>query len=323
MVGLSNYAQPGQGTNPVDVSFFDNCRKMAIFCTTKEWHTTCTGIRVRRISCALLMMTACLWQLRSVSAAPPELPFKFQDGLLWLEVNVPARTEPLQFLIDTGASVSVLNLNTARQLGLKLGPRVSVQAVGRNLTGNWPVKLKARASQFTWPDQFLALDLSRLARACSRPIDGLIGADFFQDKVVEINYTLEKIRLLEAPGRADTHAIPLEVRPCGFRIPVSVNGGASQWVRLDTGCATAFQWVTSKEPPARCITKMAVGLTELSIPQTMTGVRLGNHQLDTVPTGLHRKPIFPGESGLLGNGVLANFGVIILDAKSGRLFLGR
>jgi hypothetical protein len=54
----------------------------------------------------------------------------------------------------------------------------------------------------------------------------------------------------------------------------------------------------------------------------MTGLRLGNLHLDTVPTGLHRKAIFPGESGLLGNGVLAQFGVETIDAKAGRLILG-
>ena len=99
--------------------------------------------------------------------------------------------------------------------------------------------------------------------------------------------------------------------------------GGSQWVRVDTGCATAFQWVTLKERAGRCTSKLAVGLAELSIPQTMTGVRIGNHCLDAVPTGLHRKAIFPGESGLLGNGLLARFGVVTIDAKSGRLILGR
>jgi len=163
-----------------------------------------------------------------------------------------------------------------------------------------------------------------LSRACSRSVDGLIGADFFRDRVVEIDYTAQKLRVLAVSPAADaTNAIPLETRPCGFRVAVNVNGGKSQWVRVDTGCATAFQWVTSKERAERCTSKLAVGLAELSIPQTMTGLRIGNHQLDTVPTGLHRKAIFPGESGLLGNGLLAQFGVVTIDAKSRRLSLGR
>jgi hypothetical protein len=207
---------------------------------------------------------------------------------------------------------------------LKLGPKVKVTAVATTLTGHWPVKLSARAGELELPDEYLALDLSKLSGACSRSVDGLIGADFFRDRVVEIDYTAQKLRVLAASPEADaTNAVPLETRPCGFRVAVNVNGGKRQWVRVDMGCATAFQWVTSKKRADRCTSKLAVGLAELSIPQTMTSLRIGNHQIDTVPTGLHSKAIFPGESGLLGNGLLAQFGVVTIDAKSGRLFLGR
>ena len=174
------------------------------------------------------------------------------------------------------------------------------------------------------PHEFLALDLSKLSKACSNSVDGLIGADFFRDRVVEIDYVAQRLRVLDAlPSVAGADAIALQTRPCGFRVKLNVNGGRSQWVRVDTGCATAFQWVTSKERAEQCTSKLAVGLAELSIPQTMTGVRIGNHYLDTVPTGLHRKAIFPGESGLLGNGLLAQFGTVTIDAKGGRLILGR
>ena len=64
----------------------------------------------------------------------------FREGLIWVEVNVPQSKEPLHFLLDSGASVSVLNLSTAQRLGLQLGPKVSVTAVATTLTGHWPVK---------------------------------------------------------------------------------------------------------------------------------------------------------------------------------------
>jgi hypothetical protein len=92
-------------------------------------------------------------------------------------------------------------------------------------------------------------------------------------------------------------------------------------VRIDTGCATAFQWVTSTHMTQRGATG-AVGLTGISIPQTLTGIRIGPHHFDIVPTGLHRKAIFASESGLLGNGLLAQFGVVTIDTKTDRLFLG-
>jgi len=72
-----------------------------------------------------------------------------------------------------------------------------------------------------------------------------------------------------------------------MRVPISVNGRECQWVRLDTGCATALQWVTSDVPPEQCGRKMAIGLAEISIPQTETTVRIGEHEFEKVPTGLH------------------------------------
>jgi hypothetical protein len=288
------------------------------------WHISCLKSRVRFGVCVLLLFLTRLLQAESVWAAVSELPIQFRDGLLWVDVIVPQSTEPLNFLLDTGASASVINLNTARRLNLKLGRKVSVTGVHTTLTGYWPLKLTTKVDQIALPDEYLALDLSKLSDACSRSVDGLIGADFFCDRVVQIDYGAQKLRVLNTALRdAGTNSVPLEVRPCGLRVPVNVNGGKSQWVRVDTGCASAFQWVTSKVRAELCTSKLAVGLTELSIPQTMTGVQLGSSYLDTVPTGLHSKAIFPGESGLLGNGLLAQFGIITIDAKSGRLFLGR
>jgi hypothetical protein len=262
-------------------------------------------------------------QAESGVSAVSELPLQLREGLLWLEISTPQSKAPLHFLVDSGASVSVVNLTTAKHLRLPLGLKVNVTGVGTKLSGHWPVKISARAGEFDLPDEFLALDLGKLSGACRRPVDGLLGADFFHDRVVQIDYATQKLRVLAvSPSGSGTNSVPLETRLCGFRVPVSVNGGKSQWVRVDTGCATAFQWVTSKERAERCSTKLAVGFAELSIPQTMTGVRIGNHYIDTVPTGLHRKAIFPGESGLLGNRLLAQFGVVTLDAKAGRLILG-
>jgi len=287
------------------------------------WHNVCVVNRVRFWLCASLVLASRLLQAEMTPSPESVLSIQFREGLLWVDVSASQSKEPLHFLLDSGASASVVNLGTARRFGLELGPKVRVTAVATTLTGYWPVRLSAKASHLKLPGEYLALDLSKRSGACNRSVDGLIGADFFRDRVVEIDYTAQTLRVLSAPFDTGANSVPLETRPCGFRVAVNVNGGKSQWVRLDTGCATAFHWVTSKERADRCTSKPAVGLAELSVPQTMTGVRLGKLYLDTVPTGLHRKAFFPGESGLVGNGLLANFGVVTIDAKAGRLFLRR
>jgi len=278
---------------------------------------------VRFSCCIFLLLTARLLQAEPVTSPTSEFPIQFRDGLLWVDVNVAQTKEPLHFLLDSGASASVLNLKTARRLGLELGRKVSVMGVGTALTGYWPVKMSATTSGGELPRDYLALDLTKLSSACSNSVDGLIGADFFSGRVVQIDYTTQKLRLLQTKPRASQgQTIPLETRRCGLRVPISVNDGKRQWVRLDTGCAAGLQWVTSKVPADRCTSKLAVGLAEISIPQTITTVRLGEQSVSQVTTGLHRTAIFPGENGLLGNGLLARFGLVTIDGKSDCVVLG-
>ena len=272
----------------------------------------------------MLFVAALLRVQAAESSARAEFPFQFREGLLWIEVTVPQSEKRLNFLLDTGASVSVLNLKTARRLGLRLGAPVKVTGVGTSLTGFWPARLSAKANQIELPGKFLALDLSQLSGACSNAVDGLIGVDFFCDRVVQIDYRAQKLRVFDTPRRIvqGAEAVPLETRRCGMRVKASVNGQKGQWVRLDTGCAAGLQWVTTRVPSWNCTSKLAVGLTQLSIPQTTTSVKLGSQRLEGVETGLHREAIFPGECGLLGNGILARFGTVTIDAKAGQLYLG-
>jgi hypothetical protein len=114
----------------------------------------------------------------------------------------------------------------------------------------------------------------------------------------------------------------LEVRSCGMRVKASIDGKKGRWLRLDTGCATPLQWVATDVSPKDCTSKVAVGLTEMGIPQTRTSVKIGTEVLSNVETGLHTTPIFEGEAGLVGNGLLSQFETVTIDSIRGRLVLG-
>jgi hypothetical protein len=227
--------------------------------------------------------------------------------------------------MDTGAGVSVINLSTARRIGLKLGREVVVHGVQTMLTGYWQERMSAKVGAVELPRGYLAVDLEKLSSSCERTVDGLVGADFFRGRVVQIDFDVQKIRFLKpAKGEKSEASLPLQLRRCGMRVPISVNGHKRQWVRLDTGCATAFQWVTSDVRPEQCVgRRKAVGLAELSIPQIETTVGVAGHEFEKVPTGLHEAAIFPGECGLLGNGLLSRFSTVTIDAKAGRVTFGK
>src|SRR5258708_18152536 len=97
-------------------------------------------------------------------------------------------------------------------------------------------------------------------------------------------------------------------------------GGRRRWFGRDMACESGFQWVLGNVAAEQCC-KHAVGLAQFWIPQTVSSISLGDSRVDGVPPGLHQTAIFAGESGLLGNGLLARFSVITIDAKSRRLIL--
>lgn len=278
---------------------------------------------MRFVLCFILAAYGTFACAETSPSASAEFPFEYREGLLWVQVHVAGSQKPLQLLLDTGAEVSVINLDTAKQLGLVLGHPVSVSGVHTSMMGYWPQKLSATADGVALPTEFLVLDLSKLSRSCEQSVDGLIGADFFKDRIVQIDFEAQKIRLLKVGEvQASVGALSLEVRRCGMCVTASINGGKPQRLRVDTGCATALQWVTASVPLERCSSKVAIGIAELSIPQAQTTVNLGGRTFRDVPTGLHREAIFDGEAGLLGNGLLSRFKSVCLDARSGRVVFG-
>ena len=225
-------------------------------------------------------------------------------------------------MVDSGAGVSVVNRPTAKRLHLNSGRKVLVRGVRTTSTGYWPQPLEAMAGDVPLPGDYLVVDLGDLSQACTCAVDGLLGADFFRQHIVKIDFMAQKIRLLDSLGLTRTaEFLPLELRPCGMRVPIQVNGGKEQWVRLDTGCASALQWVTSRVNSKSCLRQPAIGMTTVSVPMTETTVHLGKTEFKSVPTGLHEKEIFAGEAGLLGNGLLSRYASVTIDTAGGRLVL--
>lgn len=278
---------------------------------------------MRWLLCVILFVQAAVARGEVAATSLTEFPFEYREGLIWVQVKIAESREPLRFLLDSGAEVSVVHLDTAKRLGMQLGEQVKVSSVQTAMTGYWPQKLSATASGVTLPSDFLALDLSKLNAACTQSVDGLIGKDFFNGRIVQIDFVALKIRLLDASNApAKSESSPLEIRRCGLCVMASVDGSKPQRLRVDTGCATDLQWVTRKVQPQKCTSKVAIGLAQLTIPQTTTTLSLAGRTFTDVPTGLHREAIFDGEKGLLGNGLLSRFETVTIDSRARRLSFG-
>ena len=172
--------------------------------------------------------------------------------------------------------------------------------------------LQAASGGIALPKSVLAIDLRRLSGSCQQPVDGILGVDFFRSPIVQIDFTEGRVRILEKcdPNLANCEILPIRMCNDAFCVPVRVVGNPAQWMRLDTGCDSALEWAVSKTERQRT-GGSSIGPSGASVRHIKTSVQLGQQGFKAVTTGVHSEPIFPGEAGLLGNGLLSKFRLTI------------
>jgi hypothetical protein len=255
------------------------------------------------------------------SEAPREIRFRYQDGLIWLKAELPGKKETLNFLLDSGAGVSVVDLDRARALGMKIGSPESVQGVNGRAIGYRIDDFHAESEGIFLPKSVLAINLQRISKRCRERIDGILGVDFFRGRIVQIDFAARRVRLAKPDlSLANCDVLPIKMCNDAFCVPVRVAGNPAQWMRLDTGCDACLDWVVS-DADKRSLERTSIGLSPSSRKCILTTVQIGNRRF-TIPAAIHREPIFSGEGGLLGNGLLSKFRLTI-DEPGGRVILER
>ncbi len=241
-----------------------------------------------------------------------EIPFHFGDGFICFEARVAQSGEPLNLLLDSGAGASVLSLRAARRLKIKLGATENVRGVGSQASAYHIDPLRTNAGSVALPAIPLAVDLSMADELCSRPVDGLIGVDFFKGRVVQIDYARHCLRILGPEASpAGGERLPMKFLNGIMCVPMGVNDSQARWTRFDTGCNDALHWVIPRPQERAARAGVSIGFVTSPNDTTLTTVSLGSRAMDKVKTSLHGRALFEGEAGLLGNGVLSRFTVTV------------
>ncbi len=122
----------------------------------------------------------------AVAAGRVEIPFEMVDGFILVKAQVGG--EPVSMVLDSGAGATVLSLDTAERLHLAFGTPQTVQGAGIQSVAYALSNVNASVDGFVFSGVSLAVDLKNASLLCSRPVDGLIGVDFFLRRVVEIDF---------------------------------------------------------------------------------------------------------------------------------------
>jgi hypothetical protein len=153
------------------------------------------------IASLLVTATASRAVTTTPQQAPPResvvsIPFELATRHIMLKVKVG--DAPLSFVLDTGDKYAVINLERAKQLGLKLEGQVHVGGAGPETQ----VGAFVRESSFTIPGLAgfsqplnLALPIGGMASRLGQDFDGIIGSEFIKEFVVEVDYQARVIKL--------------------------------------------------------------------------------------------------------------------------------
>jgi hypothetical protein len=248
-----------------------------------------------------------------------KIPFRYQDGLIWLKVELAGKKEPLNFLLDSGASASAIDSQTAEACRIPFGDRKPVKGVIGPSFAYRVNDFQATVEGIPLSRSVLAVDLGSVSNRCHRHIDGIVGFDFFRNRIMRIDFNAGQVCLLKdcEPDIAKCDVLQMKACNGAFCVPVEIAGNPERWMRLDTGCDSALEWV-AKGPERRQLNGPTIGLTDGSTHYINTSARIGKDRCNHITVGIHTKEIFPGEDGLLGNALLSKFCVTI-DARRSRV----
>ena len=164
---------------------------------------------MRRAQTAKMFMVAISLALTSGCAHAPmgssvravtTIPFQFVNNLILVPVRING-FEPTSFILDTGASASVISLALVKQFGLKIEGETDVStsggSIGASTLKNARVSLPGKElGQFN----LLAIPLAGLEAGLGQPVGGILGAELFDRFVVDIDYGTRTIQLHDPTG---------------------------------------------------------------------------------------------------------------------------
>jgi|SRR5215813_1009674 len=311
--------------------------------------------RVLGLLVALLCMTPAIQAAdirfasgKSALAIPFELADTRIDNHIFLQVSING-SSPLYFILDTGASHTILSLRNAKSLSLKLQPIGKVVGgIGAEHSDAYLVsdKVSLELPGVVLSDRSLVAVPLDMTEQCigtrqgpKRVVDGILGADFFRSFVVEIDYAARLINLYDPASYSYAgkgRSLPLQMDPSYIFVQAQLEaaGRALVTARLvvDTGSGAALSLLkkfaeTNRLLPSR--EKLAAvpdcGIngpaSEPALVGELDALQLADVKISKPVTVFYKEAPAPGD-GLLGNPVLRKFKVIF-DYSRNRMILER
>jgi hypothetical protein len=156
-----------------------------------------SGIGLQSAAMRVVAQASAQTPAKTASSVLAKIPFELNNKHIMLKAKVNGK--PLTFVLDTGDQVAIVDLDLARQMNLSLSGEVRVGGAGSAVSTGSMVQGASFTIDglegFSQPVK-LALPLGRvLSPRAGRDFEGIIGQEFIQQFVVEIDYLTQVLTL--------------------------------------------------------------------------------------------------------------------------------
>lgn len=216
------------------------------------------------------------------------IPFELIDNLVYMQVSING-SAPLRFILDSGASVWVVDQGRAGTLNLKTQEEGKITGAGAGIvdvayTKNVSFGL---AGIETSVKSVALIDLSALGEALGQKVDGIIGYDFFERYVVEIDYDARFVRLYDPvaynySGKGEILPITIKKKHAFVNAKMKLAGNESvmREYLVDSGSADAVNddlIAQSTSPKVEIVGGVGLGKEFKVILSRVERLQLGNY----------------------------------------------
>ena len=269
------------------------------------------------------------------------VPFEIFQQHIYVSLSLNGRAGYV-FLLDTGANRNILDLRTARELGIE-SQHASVEqdiGFGNGFIYTAPaVTVHAAIANVPVADTMAVMDLNRFARHFHHVTDGMLGYPFLEKYVVKLDYQDKLLTIL--PPESFSYGgsgvrvtlkpsnnfvvMPLTIGTSTFvfsKVNVVVDSGSNLTLMLYQRYVPQFQLENSLKyaQPDK-----GYGLNGFYPMQrgTIDSLRIGFAEARSVPVEFIEKDqeltLARHIPGAIGNGILQSFKDVIFDVPHGRM----
>jgi predicted aspartyl protease len=262
------------------------------------------------------------------------VPIKFVDNYIFVEITINNKSRPLNFWFDTGAGITVIDTDVAKQLSIDVTGESKINTSGKSLVSKESAlnELKIGEKLNLENITLVLMDLSHLSKYLNTNVDGVIGYDLLEKFITETNIDDKKIRFYSPidyvfKGNAKTIELTtLESNLFGILIEtvpknqsesttlnLQIDTGADNYLTFHNKIVKEHQLINSKKRQKTIKGFGADSSIVTNVRGKVSQIGFGDKKWRNVPVTFEVDPINSRENsladGLLGQRLLLDFNI--------------